>query len=89
MIQKQSNHRRSGRAKKGAASPEFNKEHAHCFFDMMEIAHREFFPPNAMVNSDFYCDVLRRLRENVLRKIPEPDLTTDSFITKTRPPIRR
>jgi histone-lysine N-methyltransferase SETMAR len=36
-----------------------------------EIVHREFVPPSITVNSDFYCDVLRRLRENVRRKGPE------------------
>jgi hypothetical protein len=30
-----------------------------------EIFHRQFVPPNTTVNSGFYCDVLRRLRENV------------------------
>jgi hypothetical protein len=35
------------------------------------IVHREFVPPNTMVTSDFYCDILRRLRENVLQKRPE------------------
>jgi hypothetical protein len=28
------------------------------FFDMKGIVHCEFVPPNTMVNSDFYCDVL-------------------------------
>jgi hypothetical protein len=55
------------KSKKGAAGPKFNKEHAH-FFDMKGIVHREFIPPNTVVNSDFYCDILRRLRENVRRK---------------------
>jgi hypothetical protein len=31
----------------------------------LEIVHCELVPPNIMVNSDFYCDVLRSLRENV------------------------
>jgi histone-lysine N-methyltransferase SETMAR len=35
------------------------------FFDVKGNIHREFVPPNTTVNSDFYCDVLRRLRENV------------------------
>jgi hypothetical protein len=37
------------------------------FFDVKGIVHREFVPPTSKmtVNSDFYCDVLRRLRENV------------------------
>lgn len=30
--------------------------------------HREFVPAGVIVNSDFYCDVLRRQRENVRRK---------------------
>jgi hypothetical protein len=70
MIQKQNNNSRSGRSHdhqehKGAACPEFNKEHAHCFFDVKWIVHREFVPCNTTVNSVFNCDVLRRLRENV------------------------
>jgi len=35
------------------------------------IVHREFVPPGMTVNADFYCDVLRRLRENVRRKRPQ------------------
>jgi hypothetical protein len=53
------------KSQKGTAGPEFNKEHAHCFFDVKGIVHREFVPSKITVNSDFYCDVLRRLRENV------------------------
>jgi hypothetical protein len=53
------------KCKKGAAGPEFNKEHAHCFFDVKGIVHREFVPHNTAVNSDFYCDASRHLRENV------------------------
>jgi hypothetical protein len=41
------------------------------FFDVKGIVHREFVPPNTMVNSDFYCDILRCLRENVRQKRPE------------------
>ena len=39
-----------------------------CFFDQEGIVHWEFVPPGMRVNADFYCDVLRRLRENVRRK---------------------
>ena len=39
-----------------------------CFFDQEGIVHPEFVPPAMTVNADFYCDVLRRLRENVRRK---------------------
>ena len=41
-----------------------------CFFDQEGIVHREFVPPGMTVNADFYCDVLRRLHENVRRKSP-------------------
>jgi hypothetical protein len=41
------------KSQKGAAGPEFNKEHAHCFFDVKGIVHREFVPPKMTVNSDF------------------------------------
>jgi hypothetical protein len=73
-IQKQSNNRHSGRAhnhqeqKRGCSS---GVQHAHCFFDVKGIAHREFVPPNITVNSNFYCDVLRCARENVHRNRPE------------------
>ena len=42
-----------------------------CFFDQAGIVHLEFVPPAMTVNADFYCDVLRRLRENVWRKRPQ------------------
>jgi histone-lysine N-methyltransferase SETMAR len=38
------------------------------FFNMKGIVHREFVSPNTMIISDFYCDILRCLRENVQRK---------------------
>jgi hypothetical protein len=41
-------------AKKGEAGPEFNKEHAHSFFDMKGIIHCEFIPSNTVVSSDCY-----------------------------------
>jgi hypothetical protein len=60
------------KSKKGAAGPEFNKEQPHrLFFNVKGIIHRELVPPNITVNSDFYRDVLRRLRENVQRKRPK------------------
>jgi len=42
-----------------------------CFFDQEGIVHREFVPPGMTVNADFYCDVLRRLRESVRCKRPQ------------------
>jgi histone-lysine N-methyltransferase SETMAR len=40
-------------------------------FGVTGIVHSEFSPPNPTVNCDIYCDVLRRLRENLRRKRPE------------------
>jgi hypothetical protein len=57
------------------------------FFDVKGIVHREFVPPKMTVNSDFYCDILRRLRENVRQKDRNFGATTTGiFITTTRPP---
>jgi len=42
-----------------------------CFIDQEGIVHREFVPPGMTVNADFYCDVLRRLRENMPHKRPQ------------------
>jgi hypothetical protein len=54
-----------------------------------EIVRREFIPPNITVNSDFYCYVLRRLRENVRpRSWNFGPTTTGSFITTMRPLAR-
>jgi histone-lysine N-methyltransferase SETMAR len=41
------------------------------FFDIRGIVHREFVPQGQTVNTKFYCDVLRRLRENIRRKRPK------------------
>jgi hypothetical protein len=35
------------------------------FFNAKGTVHRKFVPPNTTVNFDFYCDILRHLRENV------------------------
>ena len=42
-----------------------------CFFDQEGIVHQEFVPTGMTVNADFYCDVLRRVHENVRRKRPQ------------------
>jgi hypothetical protein len=78
IIQKQSNNRRSGRA--------YNRQEQkrHCmsrvqqrasslffFFEVKGIVDSDFVPPNTTVKCDFYCDVFRGLRENVLPKRPE------------------
>jgi hypothetical protein len=71
MIQKQSSNCRSGEThnnqeQKGTAGLEFNKVHAQCFsFDVQGIIHCEFVPPNTTAISNFHCDILRCLRENV------------------------
>jgi hypothetical protein len=37
-------------------------------FDIESIVHEEFVLPGQMVNGKFYCEVLRRVRENIQRK---------------------
>ena len=41
------------------------------FFDIKRIVHKEFVPTGETVNSGFYCEVLRRLREKVRRYRPQ------------------
>ena len=41
------------------------------FFDIRGIVHKEFVPPGQTVNGNFfYCEVLKRMRENVKHKRP-------------------
>jgi hypothetical protein len=41
-----------------------------CFFDIDGITLKEFVPPGHTVNMKFYCDTLRRVREDMRRKRP-------------------
>jgi transposase len=38
------------------------------FFDVRGTVHREFVPQGQTVNAKFYCEVLRRLRENIRQR---------------------
>jgi len=60
-----------------------------CFFDQEGIVHREFVPPGMTVNADFYCDVLRRLRENVRRKRPQKWQNQNFIIHHDNAPAHR
>ena len=40
------------------------------FFDIRGIVHHEFVPEGQTVNAEFYCNVLRRLKEDIRRKRP-------------------
>jgi hypothetical protein len=41
------------------------------FFDIKRTVHNEFTLKGQTVNSAYYCDILRRLRENVRRLLRE------------------
>jgi hypothetical protein len=41
------------------------------FFDIKGIVHKEFVPTGQTVNSWFYCEVLRRLREDIVPNFGE------------------
>jgi len=41
------------------------------FFDIQGLAHKEFVPPGQTVNGKFYCEVLKRLREDIQCKRPD------------------
>jgi hypothetical protein len=40
-------------------------------FDIEDIVHKEFVPLGQMVNGKFYCDILKRMRENIRHKRPD------------------
>ena len=42
-----------------------------CFFDQKGIVHKAFVPPGQTVTAAFYVQVLKSLRENVRRKLPD------------------
>jgi hypothetical protein len=39
-------------------------------FETEGIVHKEFIPPGKIVKGNFYCNVLRRMRENVQHEHP-------------------
>jgi hypothetical protein len=76
-------------SKKGMTGPDFNKEHTPFYFGAKGLVHCEFVPPNTTVNSDFYRDILRHLKEMCNEKDQNfGATTTGSFITTTHPPTR-
>src|SRR5215813_4614297 len=56
------------------------------FFYIREIVHKEFVPPGQSVNETFYCEILKRLRENVRRKRPELWKKKDWFLHHNNAP---
>jgi len=83
---------------KSPGSPRSKKAHMQksklktvliCFFDQEGIVHREFVPPGKTVNVDFYCNVLRRLRENVRRKRPQKWQNQNFIIHHDNAPAHR
>ena len=59
-----------------------------CFFDQEGIIDREFVPPGMTVNADFYCDVLRSLRENMRRKRPQKWQKQNLIIHRLTGPLK-
>jgi hypothetical protein len=56
-------------------------------FSAKGIVHKEFVPPGQNVNADFYCNILRRLEENVRRKVQSNSANIPVLCTMTtRPP---
>jgi len=41
------------------------------FFDIQGIVHKEFLPPGQTVNGKLYCEVFKRLRQCIRRKLPD------------------
>jgi hypothetical protein len=60
----------SPRTKKARQSRSVTKS-TLVFFDIRGIVHHEFVPEGQTMNAEFYCNVLRRLREYIRQKLPE------------------
>jgi histone-lysine N-methyltransferase SETMAR len=58
----------SPQPKKARMSRSSTKTMLIVFFDIRSIVHHEFVPQGQTVNKKFYCEVLRRLRENIWGK---------------------
>jgi len=58
----------SPRPKKARQSHSTTKSMLIVFFDIQGIVHHEFVPEGQNMNAEFYCNVLRRLREDIRRK---------------------
>ena len=66
------------------------EDDAHfCFFEQEVLVHWEFVPLGMTVKADFYCDVLRRLHENVRRKRPQKWRNQKLFIQHDNTPAHR
>ncbi|XP_068204662.1 protein GVQW3-like [Palaemon carinicauda] len=57
--------------KKARMSKSLVKVMLIAFFDMEELVHIEFVPRGCAVNAILYVEVLKRLRESIIRKRPE------------------
>ena len=53
---------------KGEASLEQYDKNVHHLFDIPGFVHHEFIPETQTVNGQFYCNVLRCLREDIYKK---------------------
>ena len=58
----------SPRPKKARQSRSATKSMLIVFFDIRGIVHHEFVPNGQTMNAEFYCNILRRLREDIRRK---------------------
>jgi len=61
----------SPRLKKVRQSRSATKSMLIVFFDIRGIVHHEFVPEAQTVTAEFYCNVLRHLREDIRQKRPE------------------
>jgi hypothetical protein len=93
MVQKQSNDCHTGRVhnhqeqERHGMSGVQQRACSLLFFYVKGIVRNEFVPPNTTVSYDFYCDVLRHLRENVQWKNCNFGTITTGFFIMTCPPI--
>ena len=59
------------KTEEGEAEPQRDQEHAHRVFRNSRDCAPWICPEGQTVNAEFYCNILRRLREDIRRKRPE------------------
>jgi hypothetical protein len=67
-------------AEENASSSQQCQVHVDLFFGIQGIVHKEFVPPGQTVNSKFYCEVLKLMREGIRRKRPEEWTNNNWFL---------
>jgi hypothetical protein len=71
----------------GENEPQLSEDHAHRVFRHRGIVHREFVPQGQNVDTKFYYEVLRYMRENIGERDRNCGVRRVGFSTTTMHPV--